>query len=39
MKITLYVCVHTKTKPENLAFLFPRTLKLFARELCKFFKK
>ena len=28
-----------KQYPENFAFLFPRTLKLFAGEVCKFLKK
>ena len=28
-----------KQYPDIFAFLFPRILKLFAREACKFFKK
>ena len=28
-----------KQDPKNFVILFPRILKLFAREICKFFKK
>ena len=28
-----------KQYPENFAFLIPRTIELFAREVCKFLKK
>ena len=28
-----------KQHPESFAFLFPRILKLFTREVCKFLKK
>ena len=28
-----------KQHPENFAFLFPRIIKLFSREVCKFLKK
>ena len=28
-----------KQLPENFPLLFPRTFKLFAREVCKFLKK
>ena len=39
LKISLYVCDHIKTIPENFAFLILRILKLCAREVCKFLKK
>ena len=28
-----------KQHPKSFTFLFPRTIKLFAREVCKFLKK
>ena len=37
--MSLYVCVHLKTIPENSAFLILRILELIAREVCKFPKK
>ena len=39
LKISLYVCVHLKTIPENFAFLILRILQLFSREVCETFQK
>ena len=41
LKISLYVCVHTKivTWQFGILNIILRILVLFAREVCKFFKK
>ena len=39
LKIYLYACVHKKQYLEKFVFLILKILELFAREVCKFFKK